>query len=232
MNELLNKSLAQIVSSDHRAAAVFEKYHLDFCCKGKRSLEKACSENKLEVDEVVADLEKEFSDLNAVNTDFDKFSLNQLTEYIVLTHHSYVKKEMPVLLSYLEKIVSKHGVRHPEMVKVLALFREMYEEMSTHMQKEELVLFPRINNISASSYSYLNAPICMMELEHDHAGKLLSEIRELTNNYNPPADACTTYRLAFTMLQHFEEDMHKHVHLENNLLFPKALKFFECSIKN
>lgn len=236
MNEITSKSLAQIVRDDHRAAAIFEKYHLDFCCKGKRSLEQACAENNLEVQDVLTDLER----MKQVSSDkpagiFDHFSLGQLAEYIVMTHHEYLRKEMPAISSYLRRVASKHGDRHPEMLKVFDLFEALREELEHHMQKEELVLFPRIKAMEQQlvegnelriNYTYLQSPIDVMEHEHDHAGGLLEEMRSLTNGYNPPADACTTYRLSLASLQALEIDLHQHVHLENNILFPKALKMF------
>jgi len=243
MNDLMTKSLAQIVSSNHRAATVFEKYHLDFCCNGKRTLKQACAEGDLKIEEVLTDLEVISEIDSKALIDFSCLSLAPLSEYIVATHHSYVKKEMPAIMAYLQRVASKHGDRHPEMLKVLELFAAVKEEMEQHMQKEELVLFPRITAIEKQvtegneirlNFTYLQSPITMMEQEHDHAGRLLEDIRLLTNDYNPPADACTTYRLSFAALKAFETDLHQHVHLENNILFPKALKLFgmpnQCSL--
>lgn len=236
MNELLTKSLAQIVNNDHRAASVFEKYHLDFCCKGKRSLQQACTESEIKIEEVLAELEKtKQSKSDKVTINYDNFSLTQLAEYIVSTHHEYVKKEMPAIFMYLQKVAAKHGERHPEMLKVFETFMALKEEMEQHMQKEEVVLFPRIKEMEKQTgmgnqpqinISYLKSPITMMEHEHDHAGAALAEIRQLTANYNPPVDACTTYRLSFAALEAFELNLHQHVHLENNILFPKALRLF------
>lgn len=236
MSELIFKSLAQIVNNNHRAAAVFEKYHLDFCCKGKRTLQQACNEKDLKIEEIIADLEtaeQSAKENTAIN--FNEMTLGQLSEYIVMTHHSYVQKEMPQILSYLQKVASKHGDRHTEMWKVLALFVAVKEELEQHMKKEEDILFPRIQETEKwvnegkeihISHTYLLAPVKMMEQEHDHAGELLAEINKLTDNYQPPADACTTYKLSFAALQAFELDLHQHVHLENNILFPKALQLF------
>jgi regulator of cell morphogenesis and NO signaling len=236
MNEIMTKSLAQIVNNDHRAASVFEKYHLDFCCKGKRTLQQACVEKNLKIEDVVADLETtKQSNSDKATFNYDLLSLSQLSDYIVMTHHSYVKKEMPQILSYLQKVASKHGECHPEMWKVFALFVAVKEELEQHMQKEEEVLFPRIQEMEKwvnegteirINHTYLKAPINMMEQEHDHAGEMLAEINKLTNNYNPPTDACTTYKLSFAALQAFEMDLHQHVHLENNILFPKAMQLF------
>jgi len=233
MNELTSRTLAQIVTGDHRTASVFEKYHLDFCCKGKRSLQQACKEQNISVDELLNELES-LSTSNKAVFPFDKLSLSQLADHIVSTHHAYVKKESPQLLAYAEKVASKHGQRHPELFKIFQLVEAIKEEMGLHMHKEEVVLFPRVKELEnfsrhehgdiKLSVSYLQAPINMLEQEHDHAGSLLAEIRQLSNNYTPPQDACTTYKLLFAALQAFEMDLHQHVHLENNILFPKAIK--------
>jgi len=238
MNVLASKTLAQIVTNNYKAASIFEKHHLDFCCKGKRTLEQACSESDIKIEEVIEQLEK-VGDTNDLKTNYNELSLAQLSEHIVSTHHNYVKNEMPALHGYLQKVASKHGDRHPEMNKVFQIFGAVKEEMEFHMQKEEMVLFPRIKDIENQiqegkkvviNSSYLQSPINMMEQEHDHAGSMLAEIRNLTNNYTPPADACTTYQLSFASLQAFELDLHRHVHLENNILFPKALKMFGSQI--
>jgi regulator of cell morphogenesis and NO signaling len=229
-------SLAQIVNNNHQAASVFEKYHLDFCCKGKRSLEQACTEQQLSVSKVTEDLENIFTKDNNSTVDFEKMNLTQLADYIVQTHHAYIKNEMPQIYAYLHKISSKHGERHPELYKIFQTFSAVKEEMEGHMKKEELILFPRIkeleklaNNENANlqlNITYLQSPITVMEQEHDHAGSLLNDIRILSNDYTPPQDACTTYRLSFAALKAFELDLHQHVHLENNILFPKAINMF------
>lgn len=235
MNVLSTKSLAQIVNANYQTASIFEKYHLDFCCKGRRSLLQACAESQVPVDQIIAELE-DITNSSKVPVFFDKMSLTQLGDYIVMTHHAYVKQEMPSIFQYLQKVASKHGERHPEMFKVFETFAAVQEEMKQHMQKEELILFPRIKVLEIATteneqlnedISYLQSPITIMEEEHDHAGRLLDEIRNLTNNYTPPADACTTYQLSFASLEAFELDLHHHVHLENNILFPKALDLFK-----
>ena len=232
----MTRTLAQIVNKNHLAASVFEKYHLDFCCKGKRTLQQACAESDLKVESVIAELETEFNSNSSSGTiNFDDLTLTRLADYIVTTHHSFVIKESPQILAYLEKVASKHGDRHPEMLKIVELFAAVKEEMDQHMQKEELILFPRIKEIENQvtegreiqiNHTYLQAPINMMEQEHDQAGALMSEINKLTDNYVPPADACTTYRLSFAAMKAFEMNLHQHVHLENNILFPKAIQLF------
>jgi len=235
--QLSSLTLAQIVNSNHKAASVFEKYHLDFCCKGKRSLQQACVEEQVELSQVEGELGYVFSKDITGNIDFDKMSLTQLCEYIVQTHHAYVKNEMPQIYAYLHKVTSKHGDRHPELHKIFQTFAAVKEEMEGHMKKEELILFPRIKELEKLANSdsgqfqmnigYLQSPINIMEHEHDHAGTQLNEIRILTNDYTPPQDACTTYRLTFAALHAFEIDLHQHVHLENNVLFPKAIEAFK-----
>jgi len=234
---LSSLSLAQIVNSNHKAASVFEKYHLDFCCKGKRSLEQACMEQQLAVSQITGELENIFeNESNQSTIDFDKLNLAQLADYIVQTHHAYVKNEMPQIYAYLQKVSSKHGERHLELYKIFQIFAAVKEEMEDHMKKEELILFPRIKELQKLTdnenaplqlnISYLQSPITVMEQEHDHAGNLLNDIRIFSNNYTPPRDACTTYRLCFTALKAFELDLHQHVHLENNILFPKTIGVF------
>lgn len=232
MNELSTKSLAQIVKENYRTVSVFEKYNLDFCCKGKRSLQQACTEIQLPMEQVITELENITTSINTIPVNFNSMSLTQLTDYIVMTHHAYVKHEMPSIFKYLQKVTSKHGQRHPVMYNVFEKFTALQKEMIQHMEKEELVIFPLIkalertedkNKHQNTDLFYLQSPITMLEEEHDHAGHLLEEIRELTTNYTPPADACTTYRLSFASLQTFELDLHRHVHLENHVLFPKAL---------
>jgi len=236
MNELTSQTLAQIVTNNHRSASVFEKYNLDFCCKGKRSLQQACEEQNISIEELVPELEN-VSNSRDTTFPYDKLSLAQLADHIVATHHSYVKKESPQIAAYLQKVAFKHGNRHPELNKIFELFTIVKEEMEQHMRKEELVLFPRIKELENYSknpnhqfkleLAYLQSPIYMMEMEHERAGSIMSEIRKLTNNYVPPQDACTTYKLSFAALQEFEEDLHHHVHLENNLLFPRAITLFK-----
>jgi regulator of cell morphogenesis and NO signaling len=235
MTRLQEQTLAQIVTTNYRTAAVFEKHHLDFCCKGKRSLEQACEEKQLNIAELLSELELISQRGPDAIINFEELSLSQLVDHIIAHHHQYVKNEMPLIVMYLQKIAAKHGARHPEMLKVFEIFIALKEEMELHMQKEEQILFPRIKatenlareeNGQHTNQSFLQAPIHMMEEEHDDAGEAMAAIRELTNNYTLPEDACTTYKLSFAALAAFETDLHHHVHLENNILFPKALRLF------
>ena len=235
MIDHMTKSLAQIVNDNHKAASVFEKYNLDFCCKGKRSLEEACLEKALPVEKLLSELEAVESNCE-VPADFANMTLTKLANYIVSKHHAYVKAEMPQIFAYLERVAMKHGDRHPEMRKVFEIFSAIKNELEEHLDKEELILFPRIEVAEEETSEkrtgnmdvfYVQHPIEIMEAEHEKAGQLIGEIRQLTDNYTPPKDACTTYRLSFAALQAFESDLHQHVHLENNILFPKAIKLFQ-----
>jgi len=230
-NEIFSKTLAQIVSDNHKAAAVFEKYSLDFCCKGKRTLQVACEERDLPAETIAEELDLLFNRNETVGFDFNKLPLASLADYIVSVHHAYTREALPQIFHYLQKVSSKHGDRHTELSQIFEKFSELKSEMEMHMQKEERVLFPRIKQLEKAPEQHsavnIQIPITVMEDEHDRAGNLIKEIRDLSNDYNPPADACTTYRLSFAALQAFEEDLHQHVHLENNILFPRAIKLSE-----
>lgn len=230
MNELLNKTLSQIVTENYQAAYVFEKYGLDFCCKGKRPLKDAVEEKQIGVDSLLNELNIALSS-NTAGREFNNMSLTELAEYIVRVHHKYIKENAPQIFAYITKVATKHGDRFPYMIRVYHFFAEVQQEMDQHMLKEEKILFPRIKQLDFfekpnHSADFLQAPIDVMEDEHDHAGRLMNEIRVATNNYTAPDDACTTHRLTIAALKGFEEDLHQHVHLENNILFPKAMEKF------
>ena len=225
--------MAAIVTKNHFTVPVLEKYHLDFCCKGKRTLAEACTEKGLSVEAITDELERSTAAEQSNRMPFTAMNAGQLISYILVHHHFYVKQSMPTIIGHIEKVAYKHGDRFPYMIEVLKLFTEIKNEMTSHMYKEETVLFPRIKDVEASynqkqnknlSGDYISAPINMMEQEHEHAGDLLYKIRELTNTYTPPAEACTTFQVCLAELKEFEEDLHRHVHLENNLLFPLAEK--------
>jgi regulator of cell morphogenesis and NO signaling len=237
MTNIAEQTLAAIVTNNHFTVPVLEKYGLDFCCKGKRTLADACTEKGISLETISEELEKS-SLTPTTKMPFNEMTAEQLISYILIHHHFYVKQSMPTILGHLEKVAAKHGDRFPYMLEVLQLFKEINEEMTMHMHKEEVILFPRIKEVAALQQSnltpgYIAAPIQVMELEHEHAGDVLYKIRELTNNYTPPAEACTTFQVSLAELKEFEEDLHRHVHLENNLLFPLAEKMmFEQSRLN
>ena len=226
-----SNTVAELVAQNYKAADVFKKYNIDFCCGGRQSLATVCEQKKL----AYSDLEEAFLDIDAsvVETDdFINWELDRLIEYIVQTHHSYVRENIPQINAYAEKVARVHGENHPENIEVYKLFNLIASELMMHMNKEEHILFPfivslvkRKNNQVVefnAPFNSIDAPISMMEHDHDNAGKLIKAIRELTNNYQSPTDACTTYKVLYAKLMEFESDLFKHIHLENNLLFPKA----------
>jgi regulator of cell morphogenesis and NO signaling len=236
MTNITQQSLASIVTNDHRAATVLEKYHLDFCCKGKRTLADACVEKGLSPAEIIMEIESVSGTENYTQMPFSEMTAEQLIAHIVIHHHFYVKQIMPQLYVHLEKVAAKHGDHFPEMIEVFRLFDEIRKEMTTHMHKEEVILFPAIKKAEWSFMNkqpigaeagIINDAIDLMETEHDSAGEIMLKIRALTANYEAPEGACTTFKLSLGELNAFEQDLHRHVHLENNILFPMAKRFVE-----
>lgn len=234
MEQLKELSLAKIVLLKPAAAAVFEKHNLDFCCKGKQSLVDATAGNIDLFEEVNQELEAIFSSSNiSVTTHPDTLTLSELIDYIIDNHHRYVKEMLPTIYAHTQKIAAKHGGRHPELITIAALFSQLKDDFEQHLIKEEEILFPRIKYLEVlksgkkEQHFILGAPIQAMMKEHELAGKITEEIKSLSNNYSTPDDACTTYKLTFSELHEFELNLHQHVHLENNILFPKSIQFFE-----
>jgi regulator of cell morphogenesis and NO signaling len=232
MNEpLTTTTIGDIVATDFRAADVFERFGIDFCCGGARSFDDACRS----VDADPAEVRRALDALPApdrVQDEVTEWPLNRLADHIVDTHHAYVRAAMPTIARYLAKLIEVHGARHPELTRVASHFDRLSAELDQHMAKEEQVLFPYVRQLAASApggrhfpspFGSVENPIRMMEREHREAAGELDAIRTLTNGYAPPDDGCTTYAVCLAELQRFERDLHRHVHLENNLLFPKAI---------
>ena len=229
-----DETLGQIAAKDLRKAQVFKKYGLDFCCGGKKTVKEACAEKGLDVTKVEKELQQADTMPSSRPLPYGDWSLDFLSDYIVNTHHSYVRKNLPDIKAYAEKVMRVHGNHHPELLRINLLVQDIYAELMAHMVKEERVLFPYIkelvaatNNtrpVHAASFGTVQNPINMMEMEHELVGKNLDEIRVLSNNYLLPEDACASYSLLYRMLDEFEDDLHLHIHLENNILFPKALE--------
>ncbi len=230
-----------IVLQNFKAAGVMEKYGIDFCCKGKRPLNEALSEKKINHDQFMNELQQTLKISTIDEERFEHWDLHFLSQYIVNNHHSYVRQSIPVIHEHLAKINNVHGYKYAYLQKILQEFYDIAGELIGHMQKEEKVLFPLIKYIEDSKrfnekpktegYGTVKNPIKKMEAEHAGAGRGLENIRALTNNYYLPADACTTFKVTFSELDHFEKDLHKHVHLENNILFPKAIALEEELLK-
>ena len=229
-----NETLGEIVAKDSRKAEVFKKYGLDFCCGGKKTVKEACAEKGLDVTKIEQELLTADKNITTHRPlPYNEWTLPFLIDYITNTHHSYVRKTLPDLVGYAHKVSGVHGDHHPELFEISKLVDEISSELTAHMMKEEKVLFPYIKQLvfaeeneqalPAAHFGTVQNPIKMMEMEHELVGKNLEKIRALSQNYSLPADACGSYRLLYALLQEFESDLHIHVHLENNILFPKAL---------
>lgn len=230
-----DETLGAIAAKDLRKAEVFKKYGLDFCCGGKKTVKEACAEKGLDVTKVEQELQN--SDKASFTTrplPYNDWNLDFLADYIVNTHHSYVKKTIPDIRTYSEKVAKVHGAHHPELLVINQLAQEVCDEMSSHMVKEETVLFPYIKQLVAAknngngkvtfgNLDSVETPVHMMEMEHELVGGNMDKIRSISNNFQLPEDACASYSYLFKTLDEFENDLHIHVHLENNILFPKAM---------
>lgn len=224
--------IGDIVAQDFRTAAIFKKYGIDFCCKGGRTIEEACSVKNLDKNKIYSDIENlPKSDGNSI--DFNSWPLDLLADYVEKTHHRYVEEKTPLLKQFLDKLCKVHGEQHAELFEIRDLFFASAQDLASHLKKEELMLFPFIKNmvkakieglaIPEPPFGSVENPVNMMKHEHTVEGERLRKIAEITDEYTPPADACNTYKVTFAMLQDFENDLHKHIHLENNILFPKAI---------
>lgn len=229
VDNLDQEKVGQIVALNYRAAQVFEKYGIGFCCKGGITIAKACENHRVNLQTVLDELKASLREKNAIP--FAGLNLSELAAYIV-KHHAFVERSIPPLKALLAKIVTVHGERHPELAVIEHLFNETAGALRIHMKKEEFILFPYIKALELAfagrvpmpnpSFGHIDKPIAMMEHEHDTEGERFARIAVLSDNYTPPADACQTYTTAFRHLKDFEQDLHTHIHLENNVLFPKA----------
>lgn len=234
MENIDNKTVAEIVTENIKTADVFKKNGIDFCCGGHVSVQEICAKKGVDYSKIKEEI------LNVGKTpstghDFNLWDIDFLADYIVNTHHKFVAEANPLIVEYSDKVAKVHGHHYTETVEINHLFHEIANELNAHMQKEEHVLFPFIRAIgkakregtplSPPPFGTIQNPINMMEMEHTSAGDILRKIAELSNNYTPPADACNTYRALYHSLEEYQNDLFQHIHLENNILFPKAIKF-------
>lgn len=228
------KQIGQFVAEDYRTAAIFSKYGIDFCCKGDRTIEEVCQKNNIDIHELLDKISDISVSENVQAIDYKSWPLDLLAEYVEKKHHRYVEEKTPIIIQFLEKLCKVHGQNHPELLEVTALFIASSKELAAHMKKEELILFPFIKKmvktqiegatLKAPHFGKVENPIAMMKDEHENEGERFRQISELTNAYTLPADACNTYEVTYAMLNEFEKDLHLHIHLENNILFPNAIK--------
>ncbi len=241
-DELNNYLVKDIVLSNYKAAEVLEKYGIDYCCNGKKPLYQAIKEKNLAANEVITEIKKKFETDSKNENSFELWNLRDLADHIVSTHHEYVRSAIPSIQAHLEKITNKHGKKYQYLFDVNQIFNLLAQEMISHMQKEEQILFPLIKYIAdmehfhekpkTHGYGTVQNPITKMEQEHDMAGNYTEAIKKLTDNYSLPNDACTTFALAYKELENFEKDLHKHIHLENNILFPRVIEIEKKLLNN
>lgn len=228
-----NKTVGEIAAENPAAVPVFQKHGIDFCCGGKRPLGEVCREKGIPAAEVLEEIGKAREAAALGDTDWTTAPLSALAAHIVNRHHLYLEAELPRLDGMLAKVAEAHRDAHGDMLASLGgVYRNLEAELDSHMQKEEMVLFPLIGRMEraaedggplpASHCGSVNNPIRVMEHEHDAAGEALAKLRELTGNYTLPGDACATFRALYAGLEALEADLHRHIHLENNILFPRA----------
>lgn len=230
-----------IVAENFHAAELFEKFGIDFCCKGNRPLQEALSEKKISNTNFLEELNKVNQSVSLENQNYADWDLNSLAQYIVNKHHNYVKNAIPIITAHLQKINNAHGKKYSYVSEVQNIFAGVAEEMISHMMKEERILFPLIKYLvetkkynerpKTGGFGTIRNPIAQMESEHNSAGSAMEKIRTLTGNYFLPDDACATFQVTYNELDEFEKDLHKHVHLENNILFPGAITLEEELLK-
>ncbi|HMV23886.1 MAG TPA: iron-sulfur cluster repair di-iron protein [Saprospiraceae bacterium] len=233
--------IGELVANDYRTASVFKKNNIDFCCQGNRTIEVACKEKQLDTDKLVKELANAATQIQSGSVDYKSWPLDLLADYIEKTHHRYVTQKSEEIMPFLDKIIRVHGGHHPELHEVGEQFRESVGELASHMKKEELILFPFIRKMVqakldgttvTAGFGTVQNPIGMMMHEHDTEGERFRKIAALTNNYTTPADGCNTYSVTLGMLKEFEDDLHLHIHLENNILFPKSIELEESLANN
>lgn len=235
MTVAIEKTVRELAVENPASTRVFERLGIDYCCGGNRSLREACQSANLRIDEVLDLLEKAdlATRLAAKPRNWQAEPLASLIEYIQNTHHKYTREEIARLGPLFEKVCSVHGKNHSELLEVREIFHGVAQELNSHMMKEEMILFPYVLGMEASAsrnaqivrppFGSVQNPISMMEHEHDSAGKALRAMNEATSGYSAPSDACVSYQTLYRALAAFEADLHQHIHLENNILFPRAV---------
>ncbi len=227
-----NGTIGEIVAADFRTAKVFEKHGIDFCCGGNVALAAICTEKGLDLAKVSNELAAVQNEPAQRSENYSAWALPFLVDYIVNTHHAYLKENDEQIVAYTQKIAEVHGVHHPEVIEIATLFAKIAIDMAAHLQNEEEVFFPAIKRADAARVAghspdekdreTIRFTLITLEREHEEIGDAVHTIRHLSKNYEIPSDVCNTFMVTYQKLKEFEDDLHKHVHLENNILFPKA----------
>ena len=234
-NVTTEKTVRELALENPAVTRVFEKLGIDYCCGGNKSLDEACRAAKLNTDQVLESLEKAEQSARAVQEkhNWQTEGLADLIGHIKNTHHVYTREELARLGPLFDKVCSVHGKNHPELLQIRGVFQGLAQELTTHLMKEEMVLFPYIVRMEEATiekepivpgpFGTVQNPVSMMEHEHDSAGNALRTMRAASNGYSAPADACVSYQTLYKALAELEADLHQHIHLENNILFPRAV---------
>ncbi len=218
---------------------VFERFGIDYCCGGRKPLTEACQERSVEPRAVLEAIEEAVAATGEQAKDWTQVKLEAICNHIKDTHHAYIRAELPRLEMLADKVVSRHGDSHPELEQIQQLIASVGQELLQHLNKEEIVLFPYITNLERNlancgprplgCFGAVRNPIHVMMAEHDAAGEAMARMHSLSNEFTPPESACPTYRGFYQALEEFEKDLHEHVHLENNILFPRAIELDESN---
>lgn len=221
---LIERTVGELVAERPGRSRVFQSFQIDFCCQGGRTLREACERKGIAAASVVEQLEAEMADKSAPAQNPAELPAHDLAAYIFQTHHQFLWRELPRLHAMSERVAQVHGGHNPSLVELFHVFCGLEEELTTHLMKEEMILFPAIAEMSQGQNEpvAVDGPIACMLQEHNEAGEAMAKLRELSHGFQPPADACNTYRALFAGLRDLEEDLHRHIHLENAVLFPLA----------
>jgi len=230
-----DKMIGEYVATDYRTSRVFEKYGIDFCCGGKVSLSATCKEKELDLKAILREIESVKNEPTERGQDYDSWELPFLSDYIINIHHAYLKRNTDQILAYVLKIEEVHGANHPELHQIAIIFTKIASDMAAHLTFEEAVFFPAIKKVAESvktggvpereDIDTIMTALDKLSQEHDEIGDSVHEIRHLSMDYKIPGDACNTFTLTYQKLKEFEDDLHKHAHLENNILFAKAAQY-------
>ena len=232
--DLSNITIGEIVKTNYKTSDVFKKYGIDFCCGGNQSIAKVCEASNIDEKHLMDEVNKILNTTKEEGLPYDEWPIDLLASYVQKVHHKYVEQNIPVITGYLDKIVQVHGKHHPELLEIRELFKGCAGELTMHMKKEEFMIFPYVQKLTKlqenpsspwqqPTFGSIENPINQMEDEHTNEGERFRKIIALSNNYTPPEGACNTYIVTFQKLREFENDLHLHIHLENNILFPKAI---------
>lgn len=233
VKDFKSTTIGEIVRDDYRAASVFKNHRIDFCCGGNKTLKEACEAKNIDYMAIISELNASTQKVSE-SINFDGWPLDLLVDYIEKKHHRYVESTIPVIKQYLKKLAAVHGTEAPELHEIKSIFEVSSGNLAQHMKKEELMLFPWIKrlvkakmlgeNLDANSFGKIKTIVANMEAEHELEGEHFRSLEQLSNNFTPPEWGCNTFHVGMKMLKEFQDDLHLHIHLENNILFPKAIE--------